>query len=143
VLGDFLLGHTRGVEFHPRDERDLRRRRGRDRRPGRRAQNVTPLGSPEKLNLNPGAHHQEIAAKLPHAVEKRCETGLLDDAEVAVVAFGFAGTLRQVRGADLSRARHEVGWVRPISLWPFPDVALAEAASRTRALAVFEQNAGR
>src|SRR5207247_6735344 len=34
------------------------------------------------------------------------------------------------------------GWVRPISLWPFPAEAVAAAAGRVRALAVFEQNAG-
>ena len=36
----------------------------------------------------------------------------------------------------------KVGWVRPISLWPFPAAAVCEAAGRLRALAVFEQNAG-
>jgi 2-oxoglutarate ferredoxin oxidoreductase subunit alpha len=32
--------------------------------------------------------------------------------------------------------------VRPISLWPFPDDAVVEAAAKVRVLAVFEQNAG-
>jgi 2-oxoglutarate ferredoxin oxidoreductase subunit alpha len=36
----------------------------------------------------------------------------------------------------------KVGWIRPISLWPFPSDAVAGAARRVRALAVFEQNAG-
>ena len=36
----------------------------------------------------------------------------------------------------------KVGWVRPISLWPFPAETVAAAAGRVRALAVFEQNAG-
>jgi len=36
----------------------------------------------------------------------------------------------------------KVGWVRPISLWPFPAETVAAVAGRVRALAVFEQNAG-
>jgi len=36
----------------------------------------------------------------------------------------------------------KVGWVRPISLWPFPAETVAAAAGRVRTLAVFEQNAG-
>jgi 2-oxoglutarate ferredoxin oxidoreductase subunit alpha len=36
----------------------------------------------------------------------------------------------------------KVGWVRPISLWPFPTEAVIAAAGRVRAVAVFEQNAG-
>jgi 2-oxoglutarate ferredoxin oxidoreductase subunit alpha len=32
--------------------------------------------------------------------------------------------------------------VRPITLWPFPTAAVAAAAERARAIAVFELNAG-
>ena len=35
-----------------------------------------------------------------------------------------------------------VGFVRPITLWPFPTAVVAEAASRARAVAVYELNAG-
>jgi 2-oxoglutarate/2-oxoacid ferredoxin oxidoreductase subunit alpha len=146
VLGDFLLGHTsEAIEFHRRDESDLPPKTwAATGARGRRAQNVTPLGSPEKLNLKPGAHHQEIAAKLPRiaAVEKRCETGLLDDAEVAVVAFGSPARFVKYAVRICRERGMKVGWVRPISLWPFPEEAVAEAAGRIRALAVFEQNAG-
>src|SRR5207249_331052 len=92
VLGDFILGHTsEAVEFRTLDERDLPPKTwaatgARDRA----AHNVTPLGAPQKLNLNPGSHYAAIAAKYPEIarVERRAESGLLDDAEVAVVAFG-------------------------------------------------------
>src|SRR5437667_249594 len=132
VLGDFVLGHTsEAVEFRQRDESDLLPKTWAATGKGtRKSHNVTPLGAPEKLDLKPGDHYQAIAAKLPRlaAAESRAETGLLDDAEVAVVAF---------RGQGM-----KVGWVRPISLWPFPAETVAAAAGRVRALAVFEQNAG-
>jgi 2-oxoglutarate ferredoxin oxidoreductase subunit alpha len=146
VLGDFIVGHTsEPVEFQPLDERDLPPKTwAATGAAGRRSQNVTPLGAPAKLNLDPGSHYGKIAAKLPAiaAAEKRCETGFLDDAELAVVAFGSPArfvkyAVRQCRAQGM-----KVGFVRPISLWPFPDETLVAAAGRVRALAVFEQNAG-
>jgi 2-oxoglutarate ferredoxin oxidoreductase subunit alpha len=146
VLGDFLLGHTsEAVVFPPRDETDLPPKTwAATGARGRRAHNVTPLGSPEKLNLDPGSHYARIAAKLPRitAAERRCETGLLDDAEVAVVAFGSPARFVKYAVHVCRERGMKVGWVRPISLWPFPTEAVVEAAGRVRALAVFEQNAG-
>ena len=105
---------------------------------------MTPLGAPEKLHLDPGSHHAAIAAKLPRiaAAEKRCETGLLDDALVAVVAFGSPARFVKYAVRACREQGMKVGWVRPISLWPYPSEVVAEAAARVRALAVFEQNAG-
>ena len=146
VLGDFLLGHTsEAVEFRKRDESDLPPKDwAATGARGRRGQNVTPLGSPEKLNLNPGLHYATIAAKLPKiaAAETRCESGLLDDAELAVVAFGSPARFVKYAVHACRQQGMKVGWVRPISLWPFPTEAVCEAASRVRTLAVFEQNAG-
>ncbi len=146
VLGDFVLGHTaEAVEFHARDERDLPPKTwAATGAAGRRAQNVTPLGAPEKLGLDPGGHYARIAAKYPAiaAAEKRCETGAADDAEVVVVAFGSpARVVKWAVGACRARGM-KVGWVRPVTLWPFPDETLAALAGRLRAIAVFEQNAG-
>jgi len=146
VLGDFLLGHTsEAVDFPSRDETDLPPKTwAATGARGRASHNVTPLGSPEKLNLDPGSHYAHIAAKLPRiaAAEKRCETGLLDDAEVAVVAFGSPARFVKYAVHVCREQGMKVGWVRPISLWPFPSEAVAEAAGCVRALAVFEQNAG-
>jgi 2-oxoglutarate ferredoxin oxidoreductase subunit alpha len=146
VLGDFLLGHTsEAVEFKPLDESGLPPKTwAATGAAGRRAHNVTPLGAPEKLNLDPGTHHAAIAAKLPKisAAEKRSESGLLDDAELAVVAFGSPARFVKYAVHECRRQGMKVGWVRPISLWPFPDEAVREAAGRVRTMAVFEQNAG-
>jgi len=145
VLGDFVLGHTsEAVEFPVLGEGDLPPKPwAATGAGGRRAHNVTPLGSPEKMHLEHGAHFNAMSEKCVRmASEKRCETGLLDDAEVAVVAFGSPArfvkyAIRQCRARGL-----KVGWIRPITLWPFPDEVVVAAASRVRAIAVFEQNAG-
>src|SRR2546426_1146054 len=144
VLGDFILGHTsEAVAFHRRDESGLPPKTWAvTGAAGRKSHNVTPLGSPEKLNLDPGSHYGTIAAKYPRiaATEKRCETGLLDDAEVAVVAFGSPARFVKYAVRVCREQGMKVGWVRPITLWPFPDEAVAQAAARLRALAVWEQN---
>ena len=146
VLGDFVLGHTsEAVEFRARDERDLPPKAWAvTGAAGRRAHNVTPLGSPEKLNLNPGGHYATIAAKYPEIAraERRAESGFLDDAEVAVVAFGSPARFVRYAVRVCRERGMRVGYVRPISLWPFPEEAVRAAAARVRALAVFEQNAG-
>ena len=36
----------------------------------------------------------------------------------------------------------KIGFVRPITLWPFPKDAIAEAAEKAKRIAVFELNAG-
>ena len=147
VLGDFVLGHTsEAVEFRAvADDASLPPKTwaatGAAGRPGI---NVTPLGQADKLRLDPGNHYERIAAKLPAiaAAEKRCETGLMDDAEVAVVAFGSPARFLKYAVRICRERGMKVGFVRPISLWPFPDETVAAAAGRVRALAVFEQNAG-
>ena len=146
VVGDFVLAHTsEAVAFRKPDLGELPPKTWAATGKGdRRAHNVTPLGSSQKLGLDPGSHHAAIAAKLPRiaAVEKRAETGFLDDAEVAVVAFGSPARFAKYAVRLCREQGMKVGWVRPISLWPFPDETVAAAATKVRALAVFEQNAG-
>jgi 2-oxoglutarate/2-oxoacid ferredoxin oxidoreductase subunit alpha len=66
----------------------------------------------------------------------------LDDAEVVVVAYGSSAmsALSAVR-----RARREgikAGMLRPRTLWPFPDAAIARAASRAKRIVVPEMSLG-
>ncbi len=146
VLGDFLLGHTSEVvTFTSVDPAALPPKPwAATGAAGRPAHNVTPLGAPEKLALDPGAHHAHIVEKYPRiaAAEKRWEAGLVDDAEVLVVAFGSPARFVKYAVRVCRERGMQVGWFRPISLWPFPDEAVADAAARVRAVAVWEQNNG-
>jgi 2-oxoglutarate ferredoxin oxidoreductase subunit alpha len=70
------------------------------------------------------------------------ERFLLDDAEIAVFAYGIVA--RAAREAVL-RARADgvrAGLLRPVTLWPFPDEATAEIAARVETLIVAEMNLG-
>jgi 2-oxoglutarate ferredoxin oxidoreductase subunit alpha len=83
------------------------------------------------------AKHAAIKAE-----EVRAETAWLDDADLIVVAFGFPARFARY-AVRLARERgRRVGLVRPITIWPFPSAVVADAASRARAVAVFELNAG-
>jgi 2-oxoglutarate/2-oxoacid ferredoxin oxidoreductase subunit alpha len=65
-----------------------------------------------------------------------------DDATVAVLAYG--ATARPAKGAVL-RARaegHHVGFIRPVTIWPFPKDEIRQACSGLKRLLVPEMNLG-
>ncbi|HYA68230.1 MAG TPA: hypothetical protein VED63_05805 [Acidimicrobiales bacterium] len=84
----------------------------------------------------------EHTAAMLRGVEPLVDTGLVDDAEVVVVAFGTPGAYLRAAVRSLREEGVRVGWVRPITLVPFPAAALLDAARRAKAVAVYENNAG-
>ncbi len=84
--------------------------------------------------------HRKIEGHLDEIIE--VETHLLDDAEIAVFAYGITG--RSAKEA-VNRAREagvKAGLIRPITIWPFPDAHVAEVASRVDTILVAEMNRG-
>ncbi len=84
--------------------------------------------------------HRKIYAHLDEIVE--VDTYMLDDAEIAVFAYGIVG--RAAREAvDRARAQGvKAGLIRPVTLWPFPYEQVAEVASRVDTILVAEMNLG-
>lgn len=74
--------------------------------------------------------------------EVRAETVSMEDADLAIVAFGTSARL--IRPAiDAARAEGlRVGLIRPITLWPFPSRLIADAAARVREFLVVEMSMG-
>ncbi len=65
-----------------------------------------------------------------------------DDADVVIVAIGISARAAR-RAVEMCRAQGlKVGLFRPITLWPFPEAALREAAAGARAVLVPEMNNG-
>jgi pyruvate/2-oxoacid:ferredoxin oxidoreductase alpha subunit len=90
------------------------------------------------------AHQRRLEAKYKRAqeAEARHENYLTDDAEILLVGYGI--TSRILRSA-IEEARSEglrAGLFRPISLWPFPSIALAEAAAHVHKVLVVELSNG-
>jgi len=74
--------------------------------------------------------------------ETKHEEYMLDDAEIAVIAYGT--TARIAEGA-LNRVRKDglkAGLLRPVSLWPFPAKAIQDLAQRVKHFIVFEMSTG-
>src|SRR4051794_19930754 len=65
-----------------------------------------------------------------------------DDAQLLVVAFGSAGRIAQTAVQTAREQGLPVGLFRPVSLWPFPTVRLAQLARRVPQFLVVELNAG-
>ena len=66
----------------------------------------------------------------------------LDDAEVALIAFGSMGRSAQV-AVDLAREQGiKAGLFRPITLWPFPEEKVAKVAEQVDTILVPEMNMG-
>ena len=72
----------------------------------------------------------------------KVEGTMLDDADVAVVAYGIVarGALSAVRKARASGVK--AGLLRLITLWPFPEKQVAEVARRVKGIVVPEMNCG-
>ncbi|HSS09547.1 MAG TPA: hypothetical protein VLL25_06655, partial [Acidimicrobiales bacterium] len=68
------------------------------------------------------AHLHAISAKLRRieATEVRVETGWLEGAEYVVVAFGTVAKFIRYVVSHLRADGVPIGYVRPITLWPFP-----------------------
>jgi 2-oxoglutarate ferredoxin oxidoreductase subunit alpha len=99
------------------------------------------------MNLKPEdleAHNDKLQAKFATIAERevRWAGECLEDAEIAVVAYGTAA---RVARTAIERAREHglpAGIFRPITLWPFPSAELAALAPRLRAVVVLELSAG-
>jgi len=91
----------------------------------------------EELNYKLQAKYEQIQKN-----EVLCEQYEVDDAEIILVAYGIAA--RIVRGA-VDKARQEgikVGWIRPITLWPFPTEQISKAAEQFRIFLTVEMSLG-
>ncbi len=151
LYGDYLLAHTQEaiavepIEFPELPAKDWAVNGSLSGSGASRA--VTPLGVGKvgQRALGQEGKAQYIATKIPLMErEVRVETGFLDDAETVVVAFGSPAKFVKYAIGQLRTAGHRIGYVRPITLWPFPYETVAEAASgaHVRRIGSFELSAG-
>jgi 2-oxoglutarate ferredoxin oxidoreductase subunit alpha len=80
--------------------------------------------------------------KLIEQREIRYETFLLDDAQMAVIAYGTAARIAKGAIKRMRKENMKVGMIRPKTLWPFPAQIIKETAKRIRDFFVFEMSAG-
>lgn len=110
-----------------------------------RSRILSPLGFEKAGRPNPGieAHLRRIVAKQHDMLtETRVETGQVGDARTVVVAFGTPAKFVRYVVKRLRAEGEKIGYVRPVTLWPFPYTAVAEAAEHADRVATFELCAG-
>jgi 2-oxoglutarate ferredoxin oxidoreductase subunit alpha len=150
MYGDYLVSHTYmsvavdRMEFGQLPPKDwaLDGRRGGT---GASRQIWTwAMGKANDPGPGPDLHWQRIAEKFEEVAraEQRWEAVDCEDADTVVVSFGTAGPFVEQVVAEMREDGHRVGAFRPISLWPFPEAALADACRSARQVLVFEVNAG-
>ena len=75
-------------------------------------------------------------------VQPLVEIESVEDAELVVVAFGTPAKYVRAAVRSLRRDGHRIGFVRPISLVPFPVDSLRSLPAGVRRIAVYENNTG-
>jgi 2-oxoglutarate ferredoxin oxidoreductase subunit alpha len=98
-------------------------------------------------DMSAETHHRlvtRLVEKINHNAEKiiRTEDHFMEDARIVVIAYG--STARSARRAvkDARREGIPVGFLRLVSLWPFPIKQVREIADRVDAFIVAEMNLG-
>ncbi|MFA5424801.1 MAG: 3-methyl-2-oxobutanoate dehydrogenase subunit VorB [Phycisphaerae bacterium] len=94
-------------------------------------------GALEQLNYDLQEKYKQVEDK-----EVLCEQYEVDDAEIVLVAYGVAA--RIVRSA-VDKARKQgikAGWIRPITLWPFPSEQISTAAEQFKVFLTVEMSLG-
>ncbi|MEN6563048.1 MAG: 3-methyl-2-oxobutanoate dehydrogenase subunit VorB [Christensenella sp.] len=91
----------------------------------------------EKLNIERYARDRIVEEN-----EVMYESFQMEDAEICVVAYGITARVSK-NAVTAARAKGiRVGLIRPITLWPFPKAALAEAATRVKSFLSVEMSMG-
>ncbi|HUJ17077.1 MAG TPA: 3-methyl-2-oxobutanoate dehydrogenase subunit VorB [Nitrospirota bacterium] len=145
ILGDGVLGQMMEPVELP-DIRPVQTEKpwalsGAKGRPGKVIRSLFMLpgedGMLEQQNYKMKAKYDRMKER-----EVMCETVMLDDAELALVAFGTAARIAKT-AVGLARAEGiRVGLIRPVTLFPFPEEIIAGAAERIGRFLVVEMNLG-
>ena len=91
----------------------------------------------EVINLRLQARYRDIEEN-----EVRFEKIMCDDAEYLVVAFGISARIGQ-KAVELARQEgYKVGFLRPITLFPFPTVEISKMADQVKGMLTVELSAG-
>jgi 2-oxoglutarate ferredoxin oxidoreductase subunit alpha len=92
----------------------------------------------------PGLYHKKMADRYQEVKQKeaRYEKYRDEDADLLLVAYGSSARMSS-KAVDLARAGgRKWGLFRPITLWPFPEEALRDAAQRAGRVVSVEDSPG-
>jgi 2-oxoglutarate ferredoxin oxidoreductase subunit alpha len=151
-LGDYYLAHvqqsvdTSRVDFGELPPKDWALD-GSSSGTGK-AKIVSPIVPTKRDDPNPVTYGQYLERMPEHVknmsdgIEPLVETGFIEGAELVVVAYGTPGRYVRYVVGKLREQGVPVGFVRPITLWPFPTEAVRAAVESAHTVAVYELNSG-
>lgn len=145
VVGDGMIGQMmEPVEFKPYvPTRILQDKKwATDGTKGKRKPNII-----NSLFLDPALleeHNVKLQAKYKAIKENeaRAEVYNMENARVAIVAYGTTSRIAKNAIAILKSEGIEVGLIRPMTLWPFPDKAFESIPDTCEALLSVEMSMG-
>jgi len=142
LLLDAMLGQMmEPVLLPPRKKAVPRKRWALTGRGGRKANVITSIyWTSEALE----EHNYQLFTKASrlskHVVQY--EDTQCKDADVVAVAFGMTGRVAKTAVEKARKRGLKMGLFRPVTLWPFPAEALANATRKARSILVLELSAG-
>jgi len=91
----------------------------------------------EEINLRLQRKYKQMEEE-----EVRYQTKNLEDAEYIFTAFGLVSRIA-LKAMDLGRQKgYKIGWIRPITLFPFPKKIFEEVAPKVKGILDIEMNSG-
>jgi 2-oxoglutarate ferredoxin oxidoreductase subunit alpha len=166
VMADEAIGHLREtIRVAPRVEVwDRRKKKGGAPFDAEGEDGVPPMpafGEGERLSVTGSTHDgfgfrktddPEVHARLVRRINEKIlihtssiietEDYLSEDAEMAVVAYGFTARASLYAVKRMRKEGIKVGMLRLKTLWPFPDEAITEMGKRVKKIIVPEMNLG-
>ncbi len=105
----------------------------------------TETGAPTTSYSETERFLQRLWRKVEDNVDRiaRLEVEATEDAEVVVLAYGSVARSAQRAVRDLRQEGQKVGFVRLITLWPFPDRMIRQACASASHVVVPEMNMGK
>ena len=91
----------------------------------------------EKLNFERFERYEQVKKN-----ETMYEEYMMEDAEIAIAAFGIAARVSKNAVNEARKMGIKVGLIRPITLWPFPDAPFKKAAEHVKQFISVELNMG-
>jgi 2-oxoglutarate ferredoxin oxidoreductase subunit alpha len=106
-----------------------------------------PPRSVKSLLMSEGAleqHNYDLQKKYDAVKinETRSEEWNTEDADVILVAFGITSRTAKYAMKQLRSSQIKAGYIRPITLWPFPEKVISDSAKPGRKFLVIEMNMG-
>ncbi|HVN72353.1 MAG TPA: 3-methyl-2-oxobutanoate dehydrogenase subunit VorB [Desulfomonilia bacterium] len=143
LLGDGMMGQiVEPIHMHGREEIELPPKDyildGAEGRPSRIVKSlVLDVRLMEEHNWKLKRKYDLMRKVLPLH-----EEFMTEDAKMIVIAYGTAARIAKGAVKRVRADGFQVGLIRPITLWPFPDEAIAALTKRAKLILVFEMSTG-